>query len=158
MKVLVARLCLTLCDPMDCSPAGSSVCGILQARILEWIAISYSRGSSRPRNWTCISCIAGRLLTAWTTREVLVACKGWHGMGPYLSFCVSIVTCFRFQLHCVYRYQNLFLLPFFLKNPQSLVVENSHHLYAHWIHRSEIWKGHNANVDMFFSAPLCWMS
>ena len=42
--------CLTLCDPMDCSPAGSSVHGILQARILEWVAISFSRGSSRPRN------------------------------------------------------------------------------------------------------------
>ena len=46
VKVLVAQLCLTLCDPMDCSPPGSSVHGILQARILEWIAIPFSRGSS----------------------------------------------------------------------------------------------------------------
>ena len=56
--------CPTLCDPMDCSPPGPSVHGILQARILEWIAISYSRGSSRPRNQTwisCISCNAGGL-------------------------------------------------------------------------------------------------
>ena len=44
----VAQSCLTLCDPMDCSPAGSSVHGILQARILEWVAISFSRGSSQP--------------------------------------------------------------------------------------------------------------
>ena len=44
---LVAKLCLTLCDPMDCSPSGSSVHGILQARILEWVAISFSRGSSQ---------------------------------------------------------------------------------------------------------------
>ena len=46
---LVARLCLTLCDPMDCSPSGSSVLGILQARILEWVAMPFSRGSSQPK-------------------------------------------------------------------------------------------------------------
>ena len=45
-----AQSCLTLCDPMDCSPPGSSVYGILQARILEWVAIASSRGSSRPRD------------------------------------------------------------------------------------------------------------
>ena len=44
--------CPTLCDPVDCSPPGSSVHGILQARILEWVAISFSRGSYRPRDWT----------------------------------------------------------------------------------------------------------
>ena len=46
VKVLVAQSCPTLCHPMDCSPPGSSVHGILQARILEWVAISFSRGSS----------------------------------------------------------------------------------------------------------------
>ena len=56
----VAQLCLTLCDPMDCSLSGSSVHGILQARILEWVAISFSRGSSQPRDRTQVSCIAGR--------------------------------------------------------------------------------------------------
>ena len=50
--------CLTLCDPMDCSPPGSSACGILQANILEWIAISSSRGSSPPRDQTHISYIS----------------------------------------------------------------------------------------------------
>ena len=50
--VWITQLCLTLCDPMNCSPPGSSVHGILQARILEWVAISFSRGSSRPRDWT----------------------------------------------------------------------------------------------------------
>ena len=48
-----------LCDLLDCSPPGSSVHGISQARILEWVAISFSRGSSWPRDQTCISCIAG---------------------------------------------------------------------------------------------------
>ena len=65
MKVLVAQLCLILWDPMDCSPPGSSVHGILQARILEWIAILFSRGSFQPRDWTQVSCIAGRFLTIW---------------------------------------------------------------------------------------------
>ena len=50
VKVLVAQLCLTLCDPMDCSPPGSSAHGILQARVLEWVAIPFSRGSSQPRD------------------------------------------------------------------------------------------------------------
>ena len=54
--VLHAQLCPTLCDPMDCSPPGSSVHGILQARILEWVAIPFSRGSSQPRDQTQVSC------------------------------------------------------------------------------------------------------
>ena len=53
--------CPTLCDPMDCNPPGSSVHGILQARILEWVARPSSRGSSQPRDQTCVSCIAGRV-------------------------------------------------------------------------------------------------
>ena len=57
---LVAKSCLTLCDTMDCSPPGSSIHGILQARILEWVAIPFSRRSSRPRDQTQVSRIAGR--------------------------------------------------------------------------------------------------
>ena len=68
----VAQSCLTLCDPMDCSPPGYSVHGILQARILKWVAISVSRVSSQPGNWTQVSCIAGRCFTVWATREGLV--------------------------------------------------------------------------------------
>ena len=55
----VTQSCLTLLDPMDCSLPGSSVHGIFQARVLEWVAISFSRGSSRSRDRTCSSCIAG---------------------------------------------------------------------------------------------------
>ena len=62
--------CVRLCDPMDCSPPGSSVQGILQARVLEWVAISFSRRSSWSRDWTHISCIAGRFFTVWATKEV----------------------------------------------------------------------------------------
>ena len=56
----VAQSCPTLCDPVDCSPSGSSVHGILQARILEWVSISFSRGSSQPRDRTQVSGITGR--------------------------------------------------------------------------------------------------
>ena len=59
----VAQLCPTLCDPMDCSPPGSSVHGILQARVLEWGAVAFSSGSSPPRDRTRVSHIAGRLVT-----------------------------------------------------------------------------------------------
>ena len=69
----VIQSCLTLCDPMNCSPPGSSVNGIFQAKILEWVAISFSRGSSRPSNQTQVSCIAGRRFTIWATREALDA-------------------------------------------------------------------------------------
>ena len=67
--MLVAQSCLTLCNPMNCSPPGSSVHGILQARILEWFAISFSRVSSWPRDWPCVSCIVARCFTVWATRE-----------------------------------------------------------------------------------------
>ena len=66
----VAQSCTTLCDPMDCSLPGSSVPGILQAIVLEWIAISFSRGSSQPRAWTRVSRIVDRRFTVWATREV----------------------------------------------------------------------------------------
>ena len=59
----VAQSCLTLCDPMDSSLPGSVVHGIFQARILEWAAISFSRGSSQPRDQTWVSCIADRCFT-----------------------------------------------------------------------------------------------
>ena len=56
--------CLTVCDPMDYSPPGSSVLGISQARTLEWLDISFSKGSSQPRDQTQVSCIAGRFFTS----------------------------------------------------------------------------------------------
>ena len=72
----VAQSCPTLCDPMDCSPPGSSIHGILQARLLEWVAISFSRGSSQPRYRTQVSHIAGRCFNLWATREALFSCEG----------------------------------------------------------------------------------
>ena len=56
----IPQSCPTLCNPMDCSPPGFSVHGILQARILEWVAIPFSRGFSQPKNRPLVSCIAGK--------------------------------------------------------------------------------------------------
>ena len=67
MKVLVAQMGPTLWNPMDCNPPASSVRGILQARILEWVAIPFSRASSQPKDWTQFSCIAGRFFTIRAT-------------------------------------------------------------------------------------------
>ena len=67
----VSQPCPTLCDPVDCCPPSSSVHGILQARILEWVAISFSKGSSRPRDQTQVSNIAGRRFNLCTTKKAL---------------------------------------------------------------------------------------
>ena len=66
-----AQLCPTLCDPMDYSLPGSSVHEIFQAVVLEWIAISFPRGSSQPRDRTWVSRIVDRRFTVWATREAL---------------------------------------------------------------------------------------
>ena len=57
---------------MECSPPGSSVHEIFQARILEWVAISFSRGSSQPRDWIHVSCTAGRFFTNWATKSLFI--------------------------------------------------------------------------------------
>ena len=69
-----AQLCLTLCDPMDCSPPGSSVHGTVQARILEWVAISFCTGSSLSRDGTCVPCIGRGIVYHWATWEA----PNWH--------------------------------------------------------------------------------
>ena len=90
-EVLVAQSCLTLGDPMYCGPPGSSTHVIFQARVLEWVAISFSRGSSWPRGGTWVSCTAGRFFTYWAMREALVVglktrrkwrCKPRNASGP----------------------------------------------------------------------------
>ena len=84
----VAQSCLTLCDPMDCSLPGSSIHGIFQARVLEWVAISFSSGSSWPRDWTQVFHIVGRRFTVWATREVQLAPNSCR-----LHYIVCNLTC-----------------------------------------------------------------
>ena len=78
---LVTQSCLTLCSPVDCSPPGFSVHGILQARILEWFAMPSSRGSSQPRDQTWVSHIAGGFFTIWDT------------VKPFMCVCVCVCVC-----------------------------------------------------------------
>ena len=81
------------CDPMDCSPPDSSVQGIFEARILEWVAISFSRGSSQPRDQNQVSHIAGGFFTSWDTREA-----HWH----YLLYQRICLRCRRLEFNpCV---------------------------------------------------------
>ena len=96
---LIAKLCRTLCDLVNCSPPGSSVHGISQARILEWVAISSSKGSSRPRNRTHISCPGRRILYHWATREARGS-DSW-----YLKYLYKIVktTCAVAELGVSFR-------------------------------------------------------
>ena len=79
---LVAKSCQTLCNPMNCSLPGFSVHGILQARILKWVDISFSRGSSQPRDQTHVSCLGRRSLYHWANREALsgifLSLKKWN--------------------------------------------------------------------------------
>ena len=91
-------MCLTFCDPMDCSPSGSSLHGIFKARILEWIAISFSRGSSQPRDQTCASCIS--CIGRW----ILYLCGTWdtqkgqrlsvHSQGLQIIFWAMFLSYF----------------------------------------------------------------
>ena len=107
----VAQSCPTLCDPVDCSPPGSPVHGILQARILEWVAISFSRGSSQPRDQTRVSCIAGRCFILWATSE---APKVWTALLHFENAVLSI----RFY----HLRRNAFsrLIPIIVKDHQNL--------------------------------------
>ena len=82
VKVKVAQSCPTLCDPMD-----YMVHGILQARKLEWVAFSFSRGSSQPRDWTQVSCIAGGFFTSWATREPWECREEWLNKDEALLAC-----------------------------------------------------------------------
>ena len=81
MCVCGAQLCLTFRDPMDCTLPGFSVCGIFQARTLEWVVISYCRGSSQPRNWnriSCVSCVGRRIVCHWATFGRISYVKCWQ--------------------------------------------------------------------------------
>ena len=110
----------TFWDLMDCSPPGSSLHRISQARILEWVAISSSRGSSRPRDWTCISCIGRQILYHWATRE---AQKHTQGLYNNQSFKWTLFSSVQ-SLSCV----RLFVTPWTAARQASLSITNSQSL------------------------------
>ena len=91
----VAQSCPTVCNPMDHSLPSSSVYGILQARIREWVAVPFSRGSSQPRDWSQISCIANGFFTLWDTREA-PKCSSKYLISPIYNIPYSD-GCFLFH-------------------------------------------------------------
>ena len=93
--VLVTQLYLTLCDPMDHNPPGSSVHGISQARILEWVVISFSRRSSRPRGQTWVSCIVGRFFTIWATQSIKCANNSTYFIQLLVAAAVIVTVVFK---------------------------------------------------------------
>ena len=90
--VSVAQLCPTVCNAMDCSLPGSSAHEIFQARILKWVAIPFSRGSSWPRDRTRVFCVTGRFFTVWDTRE---APKNAQTIWQLHSFYMLVRSCWK---------------------------------------------------------------
>ena len=109
-----AQLCLTLCDPMDSSPAGSSVPGILQARILEWVAMPSSRGPSWPRDWNWVfyvSCIGRQIIYHWCHLDGRSQMQCQIPSQDYLLVCITLLRwerCAHISLPKVIR--NAFLV------------------------------------------------
>ena len=102
----IVQSCPTLCNPMDCSLPGSSVHGIVQARVLEWGAISFSRGSSWPRDRSRVSLIVGKCFTVRATREadledVLKCLPGSKAESRFHN------TDLRFQYHVLVGWYSL---------------------------------------------------
>ena len=100
----VTQSCPTLWDPVDYSPPGSSVHGILQARILEWVAIPFSRGSSWPRDQTQVSRIAGRGFNLWATREDWMKYISWYIL-LHIKYTLANCVCILLLIHLVYLYK-----------------------------------------------------
>ena len=124
VKVLVAQSCGTLCDPMDCSPWGSSVHGILQERILEWVAIPFSRGSSWLRDQMRVSCIAGRFFTTGAMREVLGQIK--TGASTLIPFICDLFICL-----CIYHLSlyHICLLIIYISTYSGIYLSLIYHIY-----------------------------
>ena len=106
------------CDPMDCSLPGSSVHGILQARIVEWVATSFSRGSSWLRNRTWVSCIAGRWFTDWAMGEAQSSIVNENERE-------GIWVCFQFSSVQSLSHVRLFATPWTAAHQASLSISNS---------------------------------
>ena len=81
----IAQSCPALCDPMDCGLPDSSIHGIFQATVLEWVTISFSRGSSQPRDRTQVSRIAGRRFTLWANGQIFLKAGERYGISGTLK-------------------------------------------------------------------------
>ena len=133
--MLVAQSCPTVCDSMHCSPPDSSVHRIHQARILQWVAIPFSRGSSWPRDWTWVSCISGRFFTVWAAREALFCNQRSHPIMQQLE--KSPLAAAKTQSS--------------QKKKKHVLYTHTHthtHTHAHTHTRTHIGKGFNACLSI----------
>ena len=116
VQVSGSQSCPTFCNPTDCDPPGSSVQGILQARILDWVAIPFSRGSSRPWDQTWF---AGRFFTVWGTREAEVSLSlKDRSLRLKRNLQIPFATNFKFIMRISKSYQ----ISFYWCNPTSAIL------------------------------------
>ena len=129
---------------MDCSPPGSSVHGILQARILEWLAILSSRGSSWPRYWTQVSCIEGWLFTISVTRKThFILFTIYFGIEKFSDICVQM---FPFSQ---------FIYSFTFSEIRNSSHKNKIHFYLHFILLNLVLRF--SSVSAIISLELLWL-
>ena len=111
------------CNTMDSSPPGSSVHEILQARIVEWVVISFSRVSSRPRTQTWVSCIAGRFFANWATREC-----------PCLNSRIYFLIVFIYRMSYIYIHICIYICILYVSNICCIYTQYIHvYIYVHHI-------------------------
>ena len=140
--VLVTQSCPTLWDPTDCSPPGFSVHGILQARILEWIVIPFSRGSSQPTDRILVSCIAGRFFTVRATGKSS-SCL----IPPLYPYYYIITKCLRLWAPiCILTHQKIY---FCNKGPiqSALYLGNNRIINSSCCALTEVWKPRSKRTE-----------
>ena len=152
VKCEVAQSCPTLWDPMECSLPGSSFHWILQAKVLEWVAISFSRGSSRPRDRTQVSSIPGRCFNLWATRE-----QGWSHLNllsPRPMFFTTVLDylppCSR--VHPFLVVSTVAVLTLF-QDPNMLVQGSTQNIFSYFDTKSS-WFGTNIIAFVVWKCAL----
>ena len=123
MRSEVTQSCTTLCNPTDCSLPGSSVRGIFQARILEWVAISFSTRPSQPWDWFQVSRMAGRRLTLWATREAPHPPSAAN-INTYLFRFFSLIVVLRYWIWFSVLYSRPLLLIYFVNSSVYILIPN----------------------------------
>ena len=136
---------------MDCSLLGSSAHGILQARILEWVAMPFSRGSSQPRNWTQVSCTAGRFFTNWATREASRLYMSPLLWELLMAACVHASVCAKLLQSCPSLCDPIDIAQ---QAPLLMVATMSYSsFYPKWLtHRRCL-----TNISVLSRVRLCWL-
>ena len=163
--MLVTQSCPILCDAMDCSPPGSSVQEISQVRILEWVAISFSRAPSRPRDRTQVSCTAGRFFTDWATREAQFL------NSTFIFYFVVLALLLEYFLPLIYvtlvlwlLKPSLWVLPTHLQSPRISTWSTNYGVcrcddmwYVHQANPTTSFKVRQSSLDFHFLLAQCFV-